>query len=358
MEQEELSIKCKRQLIRKFVKAIKQAFQNLGCYRLWPAEAAQIQAYSNTFLAAWFFEKYKEDPKKFWEGLKKLRVNHLYSLLYDVVVVGLKVAKGFENYPISQKEIVDFVAFISNTTYKKIQNDIFCVKGTHNVLSKGEISNIIKKTKWIKTDKETSKEPSKLSIAADSLDWSLYFDVFAIGGMVAHGPYRCKDGILMVKDWFDLNPPIWKIRNKYPKLLMYLIYKPIKDLRFDIMNHFTTKENMPEKLLKFSVICGRRTSNIEQIKKLTSYYNRLTIKQTQYINNLKPLDIITKGTEIGYYIYKDFFDYYKMDWRPPKKVYANIKRQGLKHWNRYKSKPSLATPQNVTIFDPRSDFVM
>lgn len=358
MGQKELSTKYKKQIIQKFVKAMKRAFQGLGCNRLWPAEAAQIQAYFNSFLATWFFEKYKENPKKFREGLKKLQANHLYSLLYDVVVVGLKVAKRFENYPINQKEIVDFVTFIASVAYEKIRNDIFCVEGTNKILSKDEVTNIIKNTKWIKTNKEISKEVAKLSIAADSLDWSLYFDAHPIGGMVTHGPYRCKDGMLIIKDWFDLNPPSWAVENKHPKLLMYLIYRPIKDLRFDIMNHFTTKQNMPKKLVKFSVVRGKKIMNAEQIKKLTSYYNRLTLKQTQYVNSLKPLDIIVKGTEICYYAYKIFFDYYKMNWRPPKKVYINIKQQRLKYWNRYKFKPSLVAPQNTTQFDPRDSFIM
>ena len=45
MAQRELSIKYKKQLIHKFLKAIEHVFENLGVYKFWPAEGAQIEAY-------------------------------------------------------------------------------------------------------------------------------------------------------------------------------------------------------------------------------------------------------------------------------------------------------------------------
>jgi hypothetical protein len=203
--------------------------------------------------------------------------------------------------------------------------------------------------------KKSRQEIGKLAAAAGSLDWALYFDIYASGGMVIHGPYRYKGNILIIKDWFGLNTPIWRIRSK-ADLKLYLLYRPIKGLRFDIMNHFTAEENMARKLLKFSVKSNGETLNIKEITKMTSYYNRLTIKQTDYVNKLKPVEIITKGAEIAYFMYKNSFDYYKEDWHPPKEVYSFIKKQGLRYWSRYKSASS-SPMRNVDKFDPRKNFI-
>lgn len=356
-----LSIKYKNLLIQKFVKAAKRAFGNLGIHEFWPAEAAQMEAYFNVFLSTWFFEKYKDSPKKFRQGLERLRINHIYQLLYEFVIIGLKVAKTFENYPITPREIMDFSAFISAVAREKVQGDLFCLKGTNKIFSRKKISNIVKKIKWINVNDDIRREVGRLSAAANSLDWSLYFDVYALGGMVAHGPYPYNENILIIKNYFDLNPPIRKIKNKYPELKIYLVYGPIEDLRFDVMNHFTTKENMAGKLIKFSAESGGKSLNIGQIKKIAAHYNRLAIKQTRYVNNLKPLDIITRGAEIGYYMYKDFFKHYRTDWHPPKGVHDFIKKQGLKYWNRYKLKPVLLKKTSfkiAEIFDPRSNLII
>lgn len=350
--------------LNKFLLAVRRSYSDMDAARTpWPANASQIEAYFSDIIATAIFDKFKKDPVKCKKALSALTLFILYASLYHTEIVGLKVGKIFEGYPANQKDILDFTLFIFNVIRSKTQDDIFCLNGSHKVLTKKEIKEIEKTQEWTEAkDQKIKKEISNLIISLESSVWALYFDSFSCAGKEIHGSYQTADkNIVLIRDYFNLDPKeIWSVKGKYQSVRICLKYPKKAGIKLDYANHIKSTKPLLNELVSFSILVdGKQVAALFEIHSLFRYFSRLAKKQAERVNALPPLEILKKGAEIYYYRYKKFFEYYGEDWQPPQRVYNRINSLKLKWWKRYENKKGKKFSPNhyVKLFDPRNDFI-
>lgn len=351
-------------ILNNFFDGIKLAFSNMDVSRTaWPANAQQIEAYFSDIISITIFNKFKENPEKCRQALKQLGAFTLYASLYHTEIVGLKVGKIFEHYPKTRKDILDFVFFLFEIIEEKIQNKLFCLDKKHQILTENQVIKIEKNLKIIKfNNPKIKKEISILIISLENLIWALYFDLFSCAGNEKHGHYSITDdNVILVREYFNLNPrEIWNIKNKYKSVKIYLKYPKNTNIQLDCANHINYSNSLQNKLISFSILVdGKQIKTISEIRFLSKYFLSLAEKQVRIINKLPPLKIIKKGAEIYYYRYKDFFNFYNENWRPPQQVYDRINNLKLKWWDYYKKdKNDKKTPEYyIKLFNPKNNFI-
>jgi len=193
----------------------------------------------------------------------------------------------------------------------------------------------------------------------DSLIWSLYFDPYRSAGSEIHGPYLVGNYYILIRDYFDLNPKeIWPIKNRYSSVKMYLKYPKDIGIKINFIDQVYSSEPLGKELIYFSMLVnGKNVTSLSEINSLFKYFSVLVENQSRKINKLTPLEIIKRGAEIYYYASKDFFKYYKEDWRPSQEVYNRIDNWGLKFWDQYKGSEKVPINFFIKLFDPRNDFI-
>ena len=329
----------------------------------WPAGVLQIEPYFCDIISTTIFNKFKQDPEKCRQALKQLSAFTLYASLYHTEIIGLKVGKIFEHYPKSQKDILDFVFFLFEIIEEKIQNKLFCLDKKHQILTENQIIEIEKNLKIIKpNNSKIRKEISLLIISLENLIWALYFDLFPHIGNEKHGPYHIADNnVILAREYFNLNPKeIWDIKNKYKSVKIYLKYPKNTNIQFTYANLIKTPKSLQNELISFAIFVDEKQINsISEIRFLSQYFFNLAEKQAGIINKLPPLEIIKKGAEIYYYRYKDFFDYYNEDWRPPQQVYDRINGLKLRWWKYFEETRNEKKPVEyyIKLLNPRNDFI-
>lgn len=352
----------REQVIEKLLDCLEQIHKGMDVRTFWPCNSPQIEAYFSDIISTSFYEKFKADKSEFIRAIEKLPVGALRSFLFSSGIIGLKAAKKFEEYSISTSEVVNFVACVTGIIKDKVYSDEFCLDGHNRILSDAEIAEIIEETDWQTARTErTKRRIIGLTMTAQSLAWALYFDMYFYGHISLHGPYSLDDEILLIWDFFDLKPPIWKkFKNEYPKIRICLRYGGDIKIKIDMAEHMTSGPIF-EKLMFYDARSGERViESFRDLEELRVYYQKLAREQVKRVKSLKPLEIVKKGAELFYYQFRQFFSHYGEDWYPPAKVYQRIGKLGLKYWNRYKlGKDAPRRPASYfkKLYDPRNNFV-
>jgi len=355
-------MKSRRKNLDKFLKAVEIHFSDwtsTEVQRLWPANGAQLDSYFGVDSALTIFQKWKENPQLCRKALLKLTAFNLIASLYHNEIIGLKVARARKLYPLSAKEILNFVLFFIGVLQEKMKGELFALDGTHKILPVAEARRLNQDIPWVRVNSsQTQRTISKLIVSLESYVWSLFFDVFPDAGVEKHGPYRIRDGILVLREYEHLDPQeLWRFRSRYSKVHLFLKYSKDAHIAFSFGNQIASKQSVRDKLIAFAInVDGRFVTTPFHINTLVDYFVALTEKQAKNVQRLSPIEIITKGAEIYYFRLKEFFQYYHQDWRPPEAVYAFIKKTGLKFWNRFKTYGPKKRPGSYwrKLFDPRN----
>lgn len=345
--------------IERFLEAVEIAHSGMDPNEFWPATSAQIEAYFDDILAVSIFEKFKKDKEKLKKALDCVEPEILKTLLYSGGgIIGLKVARKFEGYKCTVKEFKDFVVCVLDSIAERRKGDEFCLGGKNLAVGPKEIEKLVKETSWEKArGSEIKKAIAGLNATAESLTWAIFYDIYRYAGMLIHGPYETSRGILLCREFFDLNPPIWNLQNKYPKLKIYLVYGDDAEISIDFANHQTYETPIVDKLIFYSIVDSKPLETLEEIEELDEYYSDLRKKQVETVERLEPLEIVKKGAEIHYYLLKDFFAFYGEDWRPPQTVYERINSIGLKYWKKYGKPRVYEKSWTRKVYDPRNNFI-
>lgn len=331
------------QRIQNLLEALKIAHSGMDATTFWPCHAPQVEAYFLSLLSVNLLQKYEADKTKFSRGLGKIEnVGILRHLLSSSVVIGLKIAKKYDRADIPNSEMVDFTLAILDAIKGKVLDDEFCLGNSNRILESREVEGIVGLNGWIEVE---------------ALVWSLYYDFNRQGGMMIHGSYGVRGKTLLVKDFFDLKPAVWRLDNRHLNLKMYFLYQPAVKIKIDFANHPVYEEAILDKLEKCWVGTEKGPCGIKEIGELDDYFSKICRQQTKLVEALSPLEKIKKGAEIYYYLLKPFFDFYGEDWRPPKEVYHNIDKSGLEYWNRYKPTRKEDWLTLCQLYDPRTDWV-
>jgi hypothetical protein len=108
-----------------FLDTIVDIHRDMNFATFWPANPPQLQASYSDLLALKFFQKFETDFNDFNIALKQVKPNSLRSLLYQIGLLGLKVANARHSAKISQKKIIEYSLFIFDKIAEKTKTMSF-----------------------------------------------------------------------------------------------------------------------------------------------------------------------------------------------------------------------------------------
>ena len=353
-------MKDKNVIIDEYLAAVEKAIVNGGETRFWPAAQSQINSYFIDILSESIFDKFKKNPKRCETALLNLPVTVLRWFLCPFVILGLKLACRYDNYPVAKEEMVSFLLIIYEVLRKKVVSHPFCLDRANRIFTREELTNFLLNKKWVECQHQSERGTvNYLSLDLESYVWSINFDIFAYA-VFWHGPYHLSDGnTLLVKKFFDLDSEVWQSKVNYSHIDLLFVFNGGIKVEIDFMSHLFYKDLLWEKLKKYAVLVdGKCVIKLREIEKINEHFSKKRREQVLLIEALSPQEIIHRGIEIYYFMFREFFQFYNEDWRPPEKIYQKIEESGLKYWRQFSPKKEGRPPIEFfrRLYDPRNDF--
>ncbi len=351
------------QEIESFLKAIEEIFTGMDIRTAWPLNGAQIDSYFGVDEALDIYYrlmklKEKLSIKEIAQLMPSPDVIRLF--LQHNAIIGLKVAKKLGIGNVSTEDRVKYTLFLFDILKQKVKNDIFCLDGKNLLLGKEDLEKILEQTKWNRPAvAEQKRRIAFLTVTANNLCYTLFYDAFMAGGFYIHGPYDVSkkfgdSAMLVIRDYHDINPKdIWPdLSLPYKKLRICAVYKNL-DLRVTFANHPTSTTSIGDKIVAYKIYLDDKEIDVKKAEELIDLFQKISQQQTKKVNALSDLGKVRKGIEIAYYLFKKLRG---DDWRPPKEIEQVIQKFGDKFIRRfqYKEKPDLEHWKK--IYDPRSDY--
>src|SRR3989344_1918005 len=343
------------EIVENYLEAVSQAIGRGGSTKFWPFAPGQTDSYFIDLFAINLFEKFKKSPDRFKEGLFLLPPKVLRWFLLPFVILGLKLARNYEGYKVTEEEMVDFIKCVHEVLKERVQSDPFWMDGKNIILNKRQVESLVRRQHWFQGSR---KQVADLGVNLEFYVWSINFDLFAYG-VGWTGPYRTFGKTLLNKKFIDLNMPVWNINPPFRNIDIYYLFEGEIDTAIDFMSHISY-EGIWEKLADFAVeVDGKNIESLEELGELSKYFSEERKKQVKRVLNLAPEEQIRKSAEIYYYMFHQLFEYFKEDPRPPKAFEERLKKEGLKSWEAFKPK-SKAKKLDINFFrrlyDPRNSF--
>jgi len=317
--------------INRFLRAIDIAYKEKGS-GFWPESSVYIEKYASSYLATYIYNKFLEDKNKLQKSLRGFPVSLLYLLITDVIIPGLKKAI-LENKNINQENMDLLLELIFQQIGGKTKSKLF-YEDTRFIPRDENVQNL--GGKWFKLDGDRRKT-TNFSVSLDSFTISLYFYIFAQAGLQRSGPYLDKEGVIIIKEYFDLSPKFWP-KSPYGKIKLFLKYSKNTQIRFDILNHPHSTTNLFENLESFIIqIDGQHLCDFSEIERITTEIDLLTQKRVKEVNNLSEKEQILEGIKIYFYIFRSIFEYYHDSYEIPVQILTLlnkgiIKKKNIKPW--------------------------
>lgn len=353
--------------IEKFMEAIEKSFEGMNLRTNWPLNGAQIDSYFDV-----------DEGLDMYYRIQKLRKTKTVKEIADMMpapdiiriflqhnaIVGLKVANKLGIAKISPEERTDYVLFLFKILEEKIEEDIFCLKGKNLILNNQQSTEILDSINWNLIDNiEDKRKLAFLTVLANNLCYTLYFDTYMIGGFYIHGPYDAnkkfgENTILLVREFHNLNPKeLWQDLNiPYKNLRIFAVYKDL-DLKINFVNHPVTRDSIGDKLIAFKIYLDNKEIKLDKVDELIELFQKVSSAQTKKVNSWNDLDKVRKGAEITHYLFKDFREKTSGDWRPSKEIERTIEKFGdefIKKFSFENKTPDLEHWKK--IFDPRDNY--
>ncbi|MEK6925364.1 MAG: hypothetical protein AABW71_03965 [Nanoarchaeota archaeon] len=354
--------------IERFLKAIEESFEGLNPKTNWPLNGAQIDSYFDV-----------DEGLDMYYRIKKLRetkttkeIAHILPepdiiriFLQHNAIIGLKVAKklGIDN--ISTEERIEYTKFLFDVLKEKVKEDIFCLDGKNTLLEHEEIKKILKSKNWnYVNDTDEKKKISFLTVMANNLVYTTFFDPYMTGGFYLHGPYEAKEKfgentILLIREYHNLQPKeLWpELEMPYKKLRILAVYKNL-NIKINFVNHLITKDSIGDKLLAYKILLDDKEINLEKVVELIELFHKISSAQTKKVNSWNDLDKVRKGAEIAFYLFKNFREQIGDKWIPENHLEETIKQFGEEFIKRFSFKENNIPDTNhwKKAFDPREDY--
>lgn len=241
-------------------------------------------------------------------------------------------------WPTEQR--LDIIRFYRDILTARAQRDPFNLREAlwH---SEEEVISIVQDTPWIVADADTKKLVGKLSANCPPLAWALHTDFFYHRAYEVYGLYKdldrhnpkfSKSDMLMIRQYGPFQvPELWPHTTSFPvdRITIKGIYDNLH-CDFDYINHFTTADNIPEKLKYWSVeVDGRAIHESTELKRINEQIVQMVLTQaTEYkkldAEGLKRLTVLSK-----YYALKELFDFASMPWYPEPEVFDRFVNKEL-----------------------------
>lgn len=348
----------KLRIVEDYLEAITDVVVGGEAQQFWPFSPGQVDSYFIDIFARDIFEKSRQNPEEFKKALSLLPPNLLRWFLLPFVILGLKLTKKYDGYRVTSQEMISFIETVREVLLKMVSSEPFCLDGQNIILTDERIKKINQNLNWFGVSER--KVVNLLSLNLESYVWSIDFDLFAYA-VIWHGPYSLpRDKVIFAKSFFDLNNPVWRLKQPYFKIdIFYLFNNPI-DIRIDFAGHTVYKQKIWDQLVNVAVVVdGKNIKSSNELKIISQEFSNHRDKRVKIINSLSPEKIIRKAIEVYYYMFRNFFNYYKESWTPPKEVEQRLKKVGLKYWQEFALKENYEEPGEdffKRLYDPRNDF--
>jgi hypothetical protein len=356
----------KNKQIDDFIRAIEESFSGLNPKTFWPLNGGQIGAYFDADEALDVY--YRINKLKQTLTIKQIAdlmpaPDILRIFIQNNGIIGLKVAKKLGLVNINEQDITNYSLFLFEILEQQVKSDIFCLDGKNFLLEESEIEKIASKTYWDEPkDSEEKKQLAFLTVMANNLCYTLYYDIFMTWGFYLHGPYNVerffgKNAIMLVRDYHNLNPiELWPdLTFPHKSIRIYAIYNKL-DVKINFVNHPITRDSIGDKLIAYKVYVDDKKINAVQIPALIELINNTAISQSKKINSLSDLDKVRKGAEISFYSFKKLREFMGDNWKPPMQIENTIQKFGEQFINQFKYKTSPDIEHWKKAFDPRIDY--
>ncbi|MBI2589476.1 hypothetical protein HYW32_00365 [Candidatus Berkelbacteria bacterium] len=353
--------------IESFLATIEKVFANMDTRTFWPLNGGQIGAY---FEVAEALDIYKRlmalRTRKDLAAIAKLLPppDILRNFIENNGLIGLKVAHQLKLADIDSRARTDYLLFLFDLLAEKTQNDIFCHDGKNLLLTQGEIDHLLATMRWQVVEKTLEQKTlANLIITASQFAYSLYYDIYMVGGFYLHGPYDVarrfgRNAILIIRDYHNLKPHLlWpELRLDLNSLRLFTIYRGL-DFKINFANHPDSTTSVADKLIAYYAELDSRRLKHDDIPALTDKLEQLATIQARTIMAWSDHKKVKKGAEIAYYLFRNFRIATGTDWSPPIDVKQTIDSFGdefIKRFHYFEAPPGLAHWRK--IFDPRIDY--
>lgn len=143
-----------------------------------------------------------------------------------------------------------------------------------------------------------------------------------------HGPYRIKEGDILVREYFDLRPDVWKFSKKlsFSQVEIFEIYQQGTDLSLEFFERgIRTSKPFKQNLRNFALkVDGKSVEELEIIGELLDNLTEVIEEGGKFIQSLNIHQLIEKHAQYWFYALKPFCDLVHKEWCPPQKVLDNI----------------------------------
>ncbi|MEV0764767.1 hypothetical protein [Nocardia sp. NPDC050435] len=339
-------------MIDEFLDAVGVAFINAGQIVPWPMHVAQIGPFFGDLEAADLVRRYLSARAG---GVPAGELAKLYPSTSSAKSLMLDLVPGMKVAGIPATDRVAFVTGILAGAAELETGDVLCRDGGHRLLGAEEVQRLATGPGWV-SGPDPARSAFTLSGAAQALVWSVHFYGWTDISFVIHGPYQVGNQIMIVRDFFDLEP-----RELWPdlpgpacrELRVLSLHDATDTFRIDIFNHLLHERPLLESTRAVRIVVdGHDVAGDERPAVLRKELVHLVRQQKTAIGRLSEREVLTKFVESRYYAMRTWRTRDGDAWQPPPEVYDRIARLPI---------PPAPTDDDDewevlrTIFDPRVD---
>ena len=335
--------------------------------QIWPAPMV------NLIEAVYYTMKYYP---KFFLGLVKELEAKGYSDIQIAELLkypsrtaqNLWALQGKELTQLSKDELIEYAVKTLRYISLMRKSDLFCRDGMNILLSNKEVEDEISKTEFVNVDKSKREILSKFHTLSWLYTELLFFASHAVGHEF-HGPYQLREGVLIVREYFNFKiPEVYSFSSElsFDRIKILEIYDKKLDIKFDIFNRIRSYVSISEHLKKFRLIINDiQINKMKEIENLLRELEQVIKNGSEQIFKMNKEELIGKVNEASHFLVaKPLADELGLDWHPPKEMYKDIKNNEaidseiLKNFIEGAKKfPQLTEKQKIEIFknlfDPR-----
>lgn len=345
-------------VVENYLQAVEKLIELGGEKKFWPFAPGQVDSYFIDLFSVDLFEKFKSNQEKFKDAFNALETTTIRWFGLPYVILGLKLANNYDGYHATSGEMADYIKAVEEVLRKKVYSDPFCLDGQNRKIGDQEAED-----KWTKIYRFEAADKKLINIFSSILQsylWSIEFDAFTYGASW-HGPYIVNSQKMICKSYCDLNSPLWGVSTLPDRVDFCYLFEENIDWTVDLMELAIFQPDLWDHLGSIGISVDNKTvNNLETIQRLSEQFSKIRDQQVNLIDQLLPQEIIKKGMEVYYFMFRNFFAAYYENAIPPQVCYQRIKEEGLKHWSDFKQKSAKELMGGKDFFrklyDPRNSF--
>jgi hypothetical protein len=304
----------KMELEEQFTKSFLKGYLSMGMHDFFPFNPARI----DPFFADIFLERVYGLTKRAKVRTEEELRGCFNPFLIRSELVYLMLAANMTKFENEKKK--GLFRFFVDTLKGQVEGDLFCNEG-RNILVGEQVPEL--------DEVEDKRLTGMLITNLNALTWSLYTDVAPSTGFEISGPYKNKEGIVVVRDFFNLNPrDLSDLGGDINSVKIITLYKEIP-LEIDFYGHIYSKENLLENLIKQKIFVNSKEIKENGMVGVLEKTDSLMKKQRERITRMDFEKLKEFYVKLRFYRYKKLFDLVGEDWQPPQEFFERVKNKEL-----------------------------